>query len=157
MNMEEKLKIDIYKGLPMIMEKINTVALSAVIGKADSWIQNKLNHYVIKGKAKEFILEDLPLINSGIDALGCEIASSLVVYSADREVVIEQIKELRKLVSMQYICVDILQKKKSWMDSRMKARSKEGKACSFKEDDILRINMAAMQIANELRSIELIL
>ena len=58
MNMEEKLKIDIYKGLPMIMEKINTVALSAVMGKSDSWIQNKLNHYVIKGKAKEFILED---------------------------------------------------------------------------------------------------
>lgn len=155
--MEEKLKINIYKGLPMIMEKINTVALAAVMGISDSWIQNKLNHYIIKGKAKEFVAEDLPLINSGIDALGCEIASSVVVYSADREAVIEQLKELRKLVSMQYICVEILQKKKSWMDSRMKARSKEGKACSFKEDDILRINMAAMQIANELRSIELIL
>jgi len=157
MNMEEKLKIDIYKGLSMIMEKINTVALSAVMGKSDSWIYNKLYRRLIKGTVKEFISEDLPLINSGIDALGCEIASSLVVYSADREGVIEQIKELRKLVSMQYICVEILKESKRWMDNRMRSRSKEGKACSFKEDDILRINMAAMQIANELRSIELIL
>lgn len=157
MNMEEKLKIDIYKGLPMIMEKINTVALSAVMGKSDSWIRNKLNHHIIKGKAKEFVEKDLPLINSGIDALGCEITSSLIVYSADREGVIKQIKELRKLVSMPYIYEEVLKVKKSWFESRMRPRSKEGKACSFKEDDILRINMAAMQIANELRSIELIL
>lgn len=155
--MEEKLKINIYKGLPMIMEKINTVALSAVLGKSDAWLYNKLRKVAKKGYVQEFLEEDLPLINSGIDALGCEIASSVVVYSADREVVIEQLKELRKLVSMQYICVEVLKESKRWMDNRMKARSKEGKACSFKEDDILRINMAAMQIANELRSIELIL
>ena len=155
--MEEKLKINIYKGLPIILEKINTVALAAVIGKADSWIQNKLKHYVIKGKAKEFIEEDLPLINNGLHALGCEITSTLVEYNADRENVINQIKGLRRLVSMQYLCVEILKEKKTWMNSRMKARSKEGKACSFKEDDILRINMAAMQIANELRSVEMTL
>lgn len=157
MDMEEKLKIDIYKGLPMIMEKINTVALVAVIGKTDGWIYHKLRHSITNGKPQEFVERDLPLINSGIDALGCEIASSLVVYSVDREAVIEQIKELRKLVSMQYVCVEILKESKRWMDSRMRSRSKEGKACSFKENDILRINMAAMQIANELRSIELIL
>lgn len=153
--MEEKLKINIYKGLPMIMEKINTVALAAVVGKSNSWFYHKLNHNVIKGKAKEFIEDDLPLINSGLAALGSEITSSLVVYSTDREEVINQIKELRKLVSMPYIYTEVLKVKKSWIESRMKVRSKEGKACSFKEDDILRINMAAMQIANELKSIEL--
>lgn len=155
--MEEKLQIDIYKGLPMVMEKINTVALNAVMGMSTSWIYNKLNHYVIDGKAKKFIEEDLPLINNGLYALGCEIASTLIEYNADRENVINQIKELRKLVSMQYLCVEMLKKNKRWMDSRMCSRSKEGKACSFKEDDILRINMAAMQIANELKSIEMVL
>ena len=50
--MEEKLKINIYKGLPMVMEKINTVALAAVIGRTDVWIYNKLRHLVIKGKEK---------------------------------------------------------------------------------------------------------
>lgn len=155
--MEEKLKINIYKGLPMVMEKINTVALAAVIGRTDVWIYNKLRHLVIKGKEKVFIEEDLPLINKGLELLGSEIASSMVVYNADREDVIAQLKELRKLVSMPYICEDVLKVQKRWMSSRMCARSKEGKACSFKEDDILRINMAAMQIANELRTIEMTL
>lgn len=82
---------------------------------------------------------------------------NLVVYEEEREEVIEQIKELRKLVSMQFLCVEMLKKNKRWIDSRMKARSKEGKACSFKEDDIHAINKAAMQIANELKSTELIL
>lgn len=152
-----KTQVNIYKGLPIVMEKINTVALAAVIGHADTWIYNKLRHIVIKGKAKEFIEEDLPLINKGLELLGSEIASSMVVYNADREDVIAQLKELRKLVSMPYICDNILKAKKRWMDSRMKSRSKEGKACSFKQEDIHQINMAAMQIANELKSIEFVL
>ena len=155
--MEEKLKINIYKGLPMVMEKINTVALAAVIGRTDVWIYNKLRHLVIKGKAKEFIEEDLPLINRGLELLGAEIASCMVVYSTDRDAVIAQLKELRKLVSIPYICENVLNVNGKWMANRMRARSKEGKACSFKEDDILRINMAAMQIANELRTIEMTL
>lgn len=155
--MEEKLQINIYKGLPMVLEKINTVALAAVVGKSDSWIRNKLNHHVIKGKAKGFVEEDLPLINEGLSALGSEIASELVEYSTDRDAVIAQVKELRKMVSMSYIYMEVLKVKKTWFESRMRPRSKEGKACSFKEDDILRINMAAMQIANELKSIELTL
>ena len=155
--MEEKLKINIYKGLPMVMEKINTVALAAVIGRVDTWLHNKLRHIVVKGRVQEFKEEDLPLINKGLEMLGSEIASSMVVYNADREDVITQLRELRKLVSMPYIYENVLNVKKSWIDSRMRVRSKEGKACSFKEDDILRINMAAMQIANELRSIEFVL
>lgn len=155
--MEEKLQIDIYKGLPMVMEKINTVALAAVIGKSDAWIYQKTKRSIVKGMQKEFVENDLPLINNGLHALGCEITSSLIEYNADRDDVINQIKELRKLVSMQYLCVEMLKKNKRWMDSRMCSRSKEGKACSFKEDDILRINMAAMQIANELKSIEMVL
>ena len=155
--MEEKLKINIYKGLPMVMEKINTVALAAVIGRSDAWIYYKLTHSVKKGYEQSFKEEDLPLINNGLEILGSEIASSKVIYNTDREDVITQLKELRKLVSMPYIYEKILNVKKSWIDSRMKARSKEGKACSFKEDDILRINMAAMQIANELRTIEMTL
>lgn len=155
--MEEKLKINIYKGLPMVMEKINTVALAAVIGRTDAWMYHKLTHAVKKGYEQSFKEEDLPLINNGLELLGSEIASSLVVYNADREDVIAQLKELRKLVSMPYICEDVLKVQKRWMSSRMCARSKEGKACSFKEDDILRINMVAMQIANELRTIEMTL
>lgn len=155
--MEEKLQINIYKGLPMVLEKVKGVALSAVIGKSNAWSDNKLNRRIIKGVEKQFIESDLPLINNGLENLGNEIIQSLVTYSADREEVIAQVKELCKFVSMPYIYTEVLKVKRSWIESRMRCRSKEGKACSFKEDDILRINMAAMQIANELKSIELVL
>lgn len=155
--MKEKLQINIYKGLPMVLEKVKGVALSAVIGKSNAWSDNKLNRRIIKGVEKQFIESDLPLINNGLENLGNEILQSLVTYSTDRDEVIAQVKELCKFVSMPYIYTEVLKVKRSWIESRMRCRSKEGKACSFKEDDILRINMAAMQIANELKSIELVL
>lgn len=155
--MNEKIQIDIYKGLPMVLNKVKAVALAAVIGKSDAWIHNKLNHYIIKGDEKKFIKEDLPLINNGLCILGDEIAQGLITYSFDRDAVIAQIKDLRGLVCMPYIYEEVLKVKKSWFDSRMRPRNKEGKATSFKEDDILHINMAAMQIANELRTIEMTL
>lgn len=155
--MEEKLQINIYKGLPMVLGKVKGVALSAVIGKSNAWSDNKLNRRIIKGVEKQFVESDLPLINNGLENLGNEILQSLVTYSTDRDEVIAQVKELCKFVSMPYIYTEVLKVKRSWIESRMRCRSKEGKACSFKEDDILRINMAAMQIANELKSIELVL
>ena len=155
--MNEKIQIDIYKGLPMVMEKINTVALAAVIGKADTWIHAKLRHNVLNGKERYFNEEDLSLINNGLRLLGDEITHSMIVCNPNREDVISQIKELRKTVSMPYIYTECMKVSKRWFESRMAKRSKEGKACSFKEDDILKINMAAMQIANELKSIEFVL
>lgn len=155
--MEGKLQINIYKGLPMILEKVKAVALSAVMGKSNTWMDTKMNHRIVKGDEKKFIEDDLPLINNGLDNLGDEILQNLVVYSSDRNEVIAQVKELCKFVSMPYIYTEVLKVKKHWVESRMRCRSKEGKACSFKEDDILRINMAAMQIANELKSIEMVL
>ena len=156
-NNVEKKQINIYEGLPMILEKIKAVALAAVIGKSDSWTYNKLNHCVKKGFEQKFNEEDLPLINNGLEALSIETTSTLVEYNTDRENVINQIKELRKLVSMQYLCVEVLKENKRWMDSRMRHRPEGGKVCSFKEDDIHAINKAAMQIANELKSTELVL
>lgn len=152
-----KLQMNVYMGLPMLLDKIKVVALAAVTGKADSWMLMKLRHSIVKGRALEFVQSDLDLINASMPVLGDEILQSLVVYDADREKVIPQVRNLARLVSMQYITMDIMGKKKRWYDGRMAKRTAEGKASSFKEEDILQINMAAMNIANELKSIELIL
>ena len=53
-----------------------------------------------------------------------------------------------------YLYNEVMKKDKRWFERRMQPRKPGGKACSFKEDDILRINMGAMQVANELKSIE---
>lgn len=156
-SMNGKLCINVYKGLEMVLAKINKVALAAVIGRESSWIGNKYHHNIIKGNVQEFVESDLALLNEGLEILGNEIQCSLITYSDDREQVIEQIKELRKMVFMPYIYLEVMKVKKTWFDSRMKPRKPGGKVCSFKEDDVLKINMAAMQIANELKSIEFVL
>ena len=155
--MNEKIQINIYKGLPMVLEKIKSVALSAVIGKSNAWMNNKMNRYILNGKVSEFTEPDIPLINNALQLLGDEIAQSIVRYSDDREAVILQVKQLATVICMPYIYETVMGKGRQWYNSRVLARVPGRKVCVFKEDDILKINMAAMQIANELRSIEFIL
>lgn len=153
-SMNEKIQINIYKGLPMVLEKVKSVALSAVIGKSNAWLNIKLNHNIIKGKEQEFVLSDLPLINNALQMLGEEISQNMVKFSEDRDEVIRQIKELANYICMPYIYIGIMKQTKPWYDGRMLVSRQGRRMISFKEDDILQINMAAMQIANELRSIE---
>ena len=155
--MEFKLQVNVYKGLPLVLEKVKSVALSAVLGKSNGWMNQKLDHHVIKGRAQEFYENDIPLLNDALLRLSEEIKHSLIVYNTDRENVVVQVKALAKLVCMPYIYEEVLKQDSTWYRNRTRKRSPEGKACSFKEEDIFHINMAAMQIANELNSIEFIL
>ena len=154
----EKKQINIYEGLPIILEKVKGVALAAVIGRSPSWITAKLYHHNTKnGTPRAFVLEDLDILNNGLCALGFEIQQNEIQHSTDREAVIGQVKALSKIISMPYVYMECLKVPKRWFESRLAKRSAEGKACSFKEEDIHQINMAAMQIANELKSIEFVL
>lgn len=155
--MNEKLQINIYKGLPIILEKVKSVALSAVMGMSNPWLNIKLNRHVVKGKAREFVPSDLVLINNGLQTLGEEISQNMVQYSDDRDEVIRQIKVLASYICMPYIYIGVMKKTKTWYDGRMLTSKPGRRMITFKEDDILQINMAAMQIANELKSIELTL
>ena len=152
--MNEKLRVNVYKGLPMVLEKIKAVALAKVIGKADSWMVMKLRHSEVKGRKLEFYENDIELINNGLQELGNLIASSLIEYTEDREQVIASVRAVDAYVSMPYIYLEVLKQNRLWYANRMRERKPGGKASSFKEDDILKINMGIMQIANELRSIE---
>ena len=155
--MSEKLKVNVYKGLPIILEKVKTVALAKVIGKADSWLTMKLRHNEVKGRKLEFYESDIELINRALGQLGDLIASSLIEYGPDRDQVIASVRMVDAYVSMPYIYMDVLKQDRQWYSNRMRERKPGGKASSFKEDDILKMNMGIMQIANELRSIELTL
>lgn len=155
--MSEKLRINIYKGLPIILDKVKAVALAEVIGKGSSWINNKRRHNIIKGKPQEFVESDLAIINEGLTKLGDAILTRLVTYSEDRDSVILRVKTLSEWISMPYVYGEVMKKTKGWYSMRMVRRTTEGKVSVFKEDDILAINMAAMQIANELKSIEFVL
>ena len=89
--------------------------------------------------------------------LGNLIASNLIEYTSDREQVIASVRAVDAYISMPYIYLNVLKQNRLWYANRMRERKPGGKASSFKEDDILKMNMGIMQIANELRSIELTL
>ena len=154
---DKKIQIDIYKGLPMVLEKVKSVALSAVMGKCNTWLNNKMNGYTVNGKTFAFTDNDIPQINNGLQLLGEEISQSMVQFVDNREEVIRQVKLLATFVRMPYIYSTVMGKTKAWYDNRKLAKIPGRKVNTFKEDDILAINMAAMQIANELRSIEFVL
>lgn len=153
-SMNEKIQINIYKGLPMVLEKIKTVAFAAVIGKSEAWVRQKLTQRDMRGFVQGFKEVDIDLINNGLQMLGEEISQCMVKFDDDREGVIEQIRVLSNYISMPYIYNKVMGKPRLWYASRMLARVPGRKVSTFKEDDILKINMSAMQIANELRSIE---
>ena len=152
-----KTQVHIYEGLPIILEKVKSVALSAVTGKTNAWMKLKLARNIVNGKPAEFKQIDIELINKCLPILGDEILSSLVDFSENREEVIIQIKELGNYIRMPYIYKGVMKKSKVWYDGRMLIRKGAGRDTSFKEDDILAINMTAMQIAYELKSTEFIL
>ena len=155
--MSDKLKVNIYVALPMILEKVKVISLAKFVGKTDAWVLNKLRHAVIKGVPQEFYESDLPLVNNALHQLGDAIAGCVVTYVPDREQVIASVRAVDAYVSMPYIYLDVLKQKRLWYANRMRERKPGGKASSFKEEDIQKMNMGIMQIANELRSIELVL
>ena len=53
--MEVKLQVNVYKGLPMVLEKVKSVALSAVIGKSNGWL-NRYNYgRVVRGDNIDYV------------------------------------------------------------------------------------------------------
>ena len=109
--MNEKLKINIYKGLPMILEKVKVVVLAKVVGKVDSWIHSKLRHNEIKGVEQRFVESDIGLINKVLGEFGSLIAGCVIEFSDDREAVIQQIKSASNYVAMPYIYEEVLKQK----------------------------------------------
>lgn len=156
-NNVDKKQINIYEGLPLVLEKVKAVALATVIGKTSAWFQQKRDRNIVKGIQKEFVKSDINLLNNGLFLLGQAISQCKIDFLLDREEVIAQIKSLDKYVSMPYIYDSILGKGRRWYANRMKHRKSGEKVCSFKEEDIHQINMAAAQIAEELKSIEFVL
>lgn len=155
--MSDKLKVNIYVALPMILDKVKMVALSRFIGKTDAWTLNKLRHAVVKGVPQEFYETDLPLVNNALQQLGDAIAGCVITYVPERDKVIASVRAVEAYVSMPYIYLDVLKQKRLWFANRMRKRKPGGKVSSFKEEDIQKINMGVMQIANELCGIELTL
>lgn len=154
--METTLKINIYTALPEILERVKGVALTATVGKTSAWMQSKLSHNVTaRGKEKVFISPDVEELNIALVRLADELSEKRITFGPVRDEVIAQVKDISQIVCMPYVCDKVLKKPRSWYYSRVKPTGK--KNSSFSEDDVFQINLAVMNIANFLKSIELTL
>lgn len=150
----QKIKIDVEKGLPIVLDMVKSVAFVKEIGKSDSWMYNKLNHNVICDIEGRFSGSDAELLNKGMKILGTKLLGVRITYSEDRQDVIDQVKSVAKVIRMPYIYIDRMGKCKDWYKNRTCNR-KGTVTPRFSEDDILFFNMSIVEIANKLLSMEL--
>lgn len=152
-----KMQVNIYRALPFIFPKIKVVALSAIMGKANSWVNNRLTHVARPGKQAYCFHEgDLPIVNDGLYRMGQAIMQSLIEYSEDRDELNRQVKQLAKLVPMAYIYHDNMKKSEDWYKDRLRP-TKPKYNMTFTKLDIMCFNYMARQIAAELMSVEMVL
>lgn len=153
----DKLKIDVEKALPLIEEMIKLIALAKEIGRSNVWLVNRKNHNQGSSGVFYFSKEGISKLNSGIESIGSRLLQTRILYSKEREDTILQIKKLSETVQLSYIYEKRMEKNKSWFCNRTKKSLKGANLSSFSEDDVLAINLAIMDIANKLLSIEITL
>lgn len=150
------LKLNIYRALPFMLPKIKAVALSAIMGKSNSWLADKLKKRVQKVGVSQFVPADLPIVNDGLHRLGEEILDNLIEYTSDRSELNRRVRQLAALVNMRHIYRDVMKKPVQWYADHMTSSSGKSNCC-FTELDIMCFNYASRQIANELISLEMVL
>lgn len=141
----------------MVQDMIKTIVISKEIGKSSGWIYWRQCHYEIKGKIYHFTQEDVDSINNAMDTIANRLKGMMITYSKDREEVIRQVKALSEIVKAAFIYDTKFGKNKSWWINRIRKVSKNGLCSSFSEEDILNINIVAMEIISKLSGIEFIL
>lgn len=151
--MAEKIQIQVERGITIINEMVKYSTLTKEAGMSPAWLSVKIKHSVINGVRYDFSEQDISLINKAIESIGERMLQVCITYSPSRDQVNSQIKEAVKAVQSEYIYDKCLRKNKKWFFNRLL----EGGKCSFTEDDILLINLAIREIANNLLSIELTL
>lgn len=155
----EKIKVPVKQGLPMIADMIKFKYVTDYLGKSSGWIYNKMNCEKTTTKSNGFSQADIDLLNHVFQEIGMDLLSTRISSVESDNVVesrikiVNEMKELSKVVSMPYIYIDKLGKNITWYKKRMSCPEKY----RFKDEEITLINMSIVEIANRLLSIELIL
>lgn len=153
----ERTSINIYEGLPIMLEAVKGTALCEEIGKVAEWLNSRLKRrkngpYSIR----KFSEIDVQLVNQAVWSLGKKLYETNIDYSDDRQVVIDQIKEKYSAVFQNYIA----EKKLGWSDKKFKHRmvnsAAKGSYLSFTETEVQQIVLGVREIASWMLSIEFV-
>lgn len=152
----ERIKIEVYQGLPIIQEMIKDLAITKEMGVIHSWIYCRQKKQVIRNFQCHFNESDIEKLNQAIWRIGERLQHTRIEYSEARQEVIDQIKQKLSDVFLPFIYLTKMQVKKFWWNYRMANDHSKGQKASFKPEDVLKINLAVAEIAARLLSIELV-
>lgn len=152
----QRIKLEVYQGLPIIQEMIKDLAITKEMGEAINWIGQRQFKRTIRNFTYSFTKEDVAKLNAAIWRIGERLSATTIEYNEDRQQVINQIKEKLSPIFLSFICTNKLQKSIHWWNNRLKSSDAKGTKANFQPEDIVKINLAVAEIAARLLSIELI-
>lgn len=159
--MREKIEIPVNEALPMLAEMIKLKYVTDELGKSYSWIYQKMHYKHLKTTSKGFNESDINSLNEVFERIGEKLLRTQIsefpnwdddTYS-EGETIPEQLKSLSKVINMPYIYVGKFGKSKIWFSNRIS----DPKRYRFKEEHIMLINLAILEIGKKLLSIKVIL
>lgn len=154
-NNQNRLKIEVYQGLPIIQEMIKDLAITKEMGQSSNWINQRQFKRMTRNFTFEFTPNDVAKLNAALWRIGERLGGVRIEYSEIRQDVIDQIKALSADIWLPYIYDKKIVVKKCWWDNRMKRTEAKGTKANFTMEDVLKINLAVAEIAARLLSIEL--
>lgn len=152
----ERIKIEVYQGLPIIQEMIKDLAITKEMGESCNWICCRQKRQMSRNFQFTFTASDVEKLNQAIWRIGERLQHTRIEYSEVRQEVIDQIKQKLSDVFLPFIYLTKMQVKKFWWNRCMANDHAKGQKASFKPEDVLKINLAVAEIAARLLSIELV-
>ena len=153
---KQRIKLEVYQGLPIIQEMIKDLAITKEMGENACWLDRRQNKRMSRNFQFTFTESDVAKLNAAIWRIGERLSVTKIEYNVERQQVINQIKEKLSDVFLPYIYLDKMGVKKYWWNYRMANDYTKGQKCTFKQEDIVKINLAVAEIAARLLAIELI-
>ncbi len=150
MNKKRRVRIGVNMGLPIVLEMLTVAGICEELNDRCAWLTDKER----RAKMKPWQVEKL---NEGMWRIAERLSKVVIVYSTDRQAVIDQIKEHLKPVKLKYIYGKHLGKNTAWWTYRTRrVREVDWGSYTLTAEEVLKINFAIADIANRVLSIELV-
>ena len=146
--MTQPLK-EVISTLNLWMKK---TAIARGMGIDQSTYQNKLKNNVISDSKNRYVCsrfsqEDIDRLNAWLPQIAMQLPTVIVRWSNDREAVIEQVRNLKPLLNLNYISEKYLGMNHRKFMERCSIRTGKGYNTSFNQQDIERLNSAIIDFA----------
>lgn len=151
----EKIRQEVYKNLPELLQYVKSKAVAAEMGKSEQWFTSRINRQKNgKYSIRQFHPEDMEPLNQAIGRIANRLLAVTINYSECRQDVIDEIRVKLNELFIKSIVVY----KMGWTDSKLRVTmansTNKGHILSFTAADVQQITIAVREIAMRMLSVE---